>query len=70
MPLHEIDHTIPLFKLQRDEIAQTVTAHPHTQICNPGLYVNIRFMGASNQHNYEAGKEVALRLNYMISSIP
>lgn len=59
MPLYEIEHSIPLDKSQRDELAQAIT-HIHTRkFATPSLFVNIRFIDANSQHNYVAGKEVS-----------
>ncbi|GKZ65095.1 hypothetical protein AnigIFM50267_007259 [Aspergillus niger] len=60
MPLYEIEHSIPLDKSQRDELAQAIT-HIHTRkFATPSLFVNIRFIDANSQHNYVAGKERAI----------
>lgn len=58
MPLYEIEHSIPLDKSQRHELAQAIT-HIHTRkFATPSLFVNIRFIDANSRHNYVAGKEV------------
>ncbi|GKZ81648.1 hypothetical protein AnigIFM56816_006169 [Aspergillus niger] len=60
MPLYEIEHSIPLDKSQRDELAQAIT-HIHTRkFATPSLFVNIRFIDANSQDNYVAGKERAI----------
>ncbi|RDK40904.1 hypothetical protein M752DRAFT_29185 [Aspergillus phoenicis ATCC 13157] len=60
MPLYEIEHSIPLDKSQRDELAQAIT-HIHTRkFATPSLFVNIRFIDANSRHNYVAGKERAI----------
>ncbi|CAK40760.1 hypothetical protein An11g06050 [Aspergillus niger] len=60
MPLYEIEHSIPLDKSQRHELAQAIT-HIHTRkFATPSLFVNIRFIDANSRHNYVAGKERAI----------
>ncbi|KAL4778643.1 hypothetical protein BJX76DRAFT_128293 [Aspergillus varians] len=60
MPLYEVHHCTPLDKSQRDNLAEAIT-HIHTRkFVTPGLFVNVRFVDVSAEHNYIAGKERAI----------
>ncbi|KAL2848857.1 hypothetical protein BJY01DRAFT_246233 [Aspergillus pseudoustus] len=60
MPLYEIHHSAPLTDSERDSLAQSIT-HLHTRkFTTPSLFVNVRFIDASAEHNYIAGKKRAI----------
>ncbi|KAL2866209.1 uncharacterized protein BJX67DRAFT_355976 [Aspergillus lucknowensis] len=56
MPLYEIHASTPLTKAQRDELAQTITQIHTRKFVTPSLFVNIRFLDTSAEHNYIGGK--------------
>jgi phenylpyruvate tautomerase PptA (4-oxalocrotonate tautomerase family) len=59
MPLYEIEHSIPLSKAQRDQIAQAITQIHTRKFSTPSLFVNIRFTDCANQCLYIAGEQVS-----------
>ncbi|OGM50992.1 hypothetical protein ABOM_000050, partial [Aspergillus bombycis] len=60
MPLYEVEHCIALSQAQRTELAQAIT-HIHTRkFTTPSLFVNVRFLDASNSCSYVGGKERAI----------
>ncbi|KAE8404367.1 hypothetical protein BDV37DRAFT_282916 [Aspergillus pseudonomiae] len=57
MPLYEVEHCIALSKAQRDELAQAITLLHTRKFTTPSLFVNVRFVDASNSCSYIGGKE-------------
>ncbi|KAI9933617.1 hypothetical protein ASPWEDRAFT_174779 [Aspergillus wentii DTO 134E9] len=57
MPLYEVEHSIPLEKSERDQLAQEITRIHARKFTTPSLFVNIRFIDANSQTNYVGGKE-------------
>ncbi|KNG86961.1 hypothetical protein ANOM_004189 [Aspergillus nomiae NRRL 13137] len=67
MPLYEVEHCIALSKAQRNELAQAITLLHTRKFTTPSLFVNVRFVDASNSCSYIGGKEV--RYSYSPSEI-
>lgn len=62
MPLYEVEYSIPLTKIHKDDLAAAITKIHHLAYGIPSFFVSVKLTDGSKNENYSGGKIVSCPL--------